>query len=147
MRRSYTMWLTLLVLLCVQSTAALSQMNYYFMEGTGEPVAADATTYILKSTGGGSNRVNYTYGVNLPFQFRFNGGNYSNITVSTNGVIYFGSASVYDPNNSLRGGGYPLLAPFWDALRVSGGNISSGSPCTQPALSYGVTGTAPIASS
>ncbi|MBK8620354.1 MAG: hypothetical protein IPN79_00990 [Saprospiraceae bacterium] len=74
----------------------------------------------------------------IGFSFRFNGVNYSNIKVSSNGFITFNTtASTSAPDNSsaVASSFLPLIAPLWDDL--------AGSVTSSSAASYQLTGTSP----
>jgi hypothetical protein len=74
----------------------------------------------------------------IGFSFRFNGVNYSNIKVSSNGFITFNTtASTSAPGNSsaVASSFLPLIAPLWDDL--------AGSVTSSSAASYQLTGTSP----
>jgi len=64
--------------------------------------------------------------LDLPFEFRFYNRNYSTLTVCSNGWLSPG----FTDNNSFMnwsipgpGGPSPLIAPFWDDLRIGNGNV------------------------
>ena len=55
----------------------------------------------------------------LPFTFKFFGVDYTSVTVSTNGALYFGSPSDNDPFSSVRWlNGTRMVAGLWDDLRT-----------------------------
>jgi len=74
--------------------------------------------------GNGSNR---TALVSLPFNFKFYGQTYTEITVSADGWISFGRNDIPSfRNHPLPGAGgpSPMVAAFWDDLKTgSGGNV------------------------
>jgi hypothetical protein len=64
--------------------------------------------------------------VNLPFVFPFYGENYSMITVCSNGFIVPGGTENFDYMNRIIPGPSapaPLIAPFWDDLKMGTGRI------------------------
>src|SRR5215217_2041158 len=57
--------------------------------------------------------------INLPFAFKFYGLEFSSVTVSTNGALYFGFPSDKDPFSSVRWlSGTRMIAGLWDDLRT-----------------------------
>lgn len=139
MKRAYTLWLTLLVLLSIPGMAAWSQMNsYYFAHSTGDPIPMGDANVLFA----GQQFVNtddQNFFIDIGFPFRFDGADYDVITVSTNGSIFFGFMfdAAYD-NNMQRAPMYPALFPFWDDIRIMGGAF-----CSTPTLTYKLTGVAP----
>lgn len=79
-------------------------------------------------------------GVSVPFNFRFYGAQQANVSVSPAGYVVFGAAASSPANTALPapGGSLPLIAPFWDDLRLS--RHTSGGPSL---VSSKVTGTTP----
>ncbi len=69
----------------------------------------------------------------LPFSFPFYGQSYDTVYVSANGYVTFGSPVSAPDNASLDGNalaGRPIIAPFWDDLETTAGDVyflSSGS--------------------
>ncbi len=64
--------------------------------------------------------------INMPFNFNFYGLNYSSITVCSNGWIAPGITEQYSFMNwPLPGplGPSPMIAPFWDDLKIVGGCV------------------------
>jgi len=64
--------------------------------------------------------------VDIPFNFKFYGENYSSITVCTNGWMAAGPSENRDYMNwPIPGpmGAQPMIAPFWDDLKTGNGNI------------------------
>tara|TARA_A100001011_G_C14321233_1_gene850773 strand:+ start:3752 stop:8185 length:4434 start_codon:yes stop_codon:yes gene_type:complete len=71
--------------------------------------------------------------INLPFTFTFYGQDYDNITVSSNGWISFGQTDMVSFRNYHMpgpGGPSPMIAAFWDDLKLKnsfpGSNSNSG---------------------
>ncbi len=138
MRRYYTLWLTLFALFCIPLTAAWGQFNYYMAASTGEPIAMDGANVIFRN-GSFQSWSDAKFTVDLGFTFKFSGRDYTQVTLSTNGVVYPGSVSPWDNFNSITGAPqYPLLAPYWDYLRFGGGAQG----CTSPTLHYLTKGAA-----
>ena len=64
--------------------------------------------------------------VDIPINFKFYGITYDEISICSNGWISPGDTDIRDYMNwSIPGpgGASPLIAPFWDDLMVSGGNV------------------------
>ena len=64
--------------------------------------------------------------ISLPFNFTFYGENYSTITVCSNGWIAPGSTEQYSFMNwHIPGplGPSPMIAPFWDDLKIGSGRV------------------------
>lgn len=152
MKRLYALWLTLLTLLLIPAGGAWGQLqNYYFVHTSGDPTAMDGSTILFQSGTGfaGSRAFNSKWTINVGFNFKFAGNLYSTLTLSTNGIIYFGSQFPSDQTNNFTGLNIPFVAPFWDQLRFGGGTNSPipqnnpGQHCTQPRFHYIVKGTSP----
>ena len=59
--------------------------------------------------------------VTIDFTFLFDGVEYSDVSVNSNGVLSF-DGDIEDPELfSLNGAGQPIIAPFWDYQRVPAG--------------------------
>jgi len=81
-----------------------SDGNFVFLSGNGVDALADE---------------GYANEIPIGFSFKFNGVNYSELSVSTNGFITFGTLSGADVLNNLTSGGIgyrPIIAPLWDDL-------------------------------
>ena len=64
--------------------------------------------------------------IDLPINFRFYGKNYSSLTVCSNGWITPGNTGIRSFMNwSIPGplGPSPIIAPFWDDLKMGGGHV------------------------
>lgn len=74
--------------------------------------------------------------VPLNFTFNFDGANYTQVSASSNGVLFFGAASTAFTNDIANGfaANRPFVAPYWDDLdgRTTGADAR-----------YATTGTAP----
>ena len=83
----------------------------------------------LNNSGNGNSNSSLTALVNLPFNFRFYGIDYNQITVGAGGWIAFGDHSVPNFRNYPipgAGGPSPMVAAFWDDLiTTSGGDVYS----------------------
>jgi len=141
MRRTYTLWLTFLTLLLVPVTTAWGQLNnYYFAYSTGDPISMDGSSTLYQGSVGISTDDGF-WGFSCPFPFKFNGVTYNSFVGSANGVLYPGSTSPGSDwtNNLTSAPRYPLLAPFWYDMRISGGSQG----CTAPLFHWVVKGVAP----
>ncbi|MCF8218966.1 MAG: T9SS type A sorting domain-containing protein [Bacteroidales bacterium] len=75
----------------------------------------------------------------IGFDFSFDGNQYSNFSVNSNGLIKLGSTAISgnnsanDLNNNIASGNYPVIAPYWDELMLPNSNSS---------VAYTTTGTA-----
>lgn len=139
MKRAYTLWLTLLALLCIPGMAAWGQMNsYYFAHSTGDPLPMDGAN-VLFAGQQFSNIDDANFFIDIGFPFRFDGSDYDVLTVSSNGSLFFGFMFDAAYENSMQGApSYPALFPFWDDIRIMGGAF-----CSTPTLSYRLDGVAP----
>ena len=85
------------------------------------------TNLNLNNSGYGNSNSNLTTLINLPFDFKFYGIDYSQITVGAGGWISFGNHSVPNFRNYPipgAGGPSPMVAAFWDDLiTTSGGDV------------------------
>lgn len=152
MKRLYALWLTFLTLLLIPAGGAWGQLqNYYFVRTSGDPTAMDGSTVLFQGGTGtaGSRAFNSKWNINIGFNFKFAGNTYSTLTLSTNGIIYFGSQFPADQTNNFTSLNLPFVAPFWDQMRFGAGTNSPipqnnpGQHCTQPRFHYVVKGTAP----
>ncbi|MEP1090049.1 MAG: tandem-95 repeat protein [Rhizobiaceae bacterium] len=120
------------------SIVNLGQTDFTF-DGTNITYTSPATNYTVDYNAGintfndisgtgdslnlGDNGIS---GRSLGFDFDFYADNFSSVFVSANGYLTFGSPGA-DPNNvSLDGSalsGRPVIAPFWDDLDTSAGNV------------------------
>lgn len=143
MKRRNTLLLCMFMLAVAIAPRAWGQLsNYVFMSGSGTAVDVGIGTAIFTGTPGGG----YTYnGISsiLPigFTFNFSGTAYTTFSVNSNGLMRLGGSSVTSSgSNSLTGApGYPVIAPYWDQLRVSGGVQG----CGKPNVKYLTDGAAP----
>src|SRR6185436_7686452 len=96
----------------------------------GDPYIMSETAAAPLSTGGTALELiglNQFKSVALPFSFNFYGIEYTAVTLSTNGVLYFGFPSDNDVFVSPRWlNGRRLVAGLWDVLRTdhrTGGDV------------------------
>lgn len=77
----------------------------------------------------------YSNGLPIGFTFRYDGINYTTISLSTNGWAAFGqiNSSAAITNNLFSGGTRPLVAPLWDDIGIASVND----------LTYQTSGSAP----
>jgi hypothetical protein len=144
-RRFYLLAFALIALLIPGRNAWGALSSYLFTVTTGTATTMTSATTIRSGGYGGAR---YTSGnnsatsgaINIGFNFVFDGATYSQVTVSTSGVIGFGSSAVTSTtaNNLTGAGSVPIIAPYWDALSVTGGCGGAYSP----RISYLSTGTA-----
>jgi len=80
--------------------------SYSFVQSSGTYTALTGPTVLATATASNS-LDNAVYPVTLPFNFSFNGVNYSSLNVSTNGFITFGATlpgtANYNPISSTEG--------------------------------------------
>jgi Abnormal spindle-like microcephaly-assoc'd, ASPM-SPD-2-Hydin/Secretion system C-terminal sorting domain len=146
MKKVHPLLVGVLIALALSATSAFGQLNYTFRMGNGANIDVTAGTILFDGAGqSGSGQGGFVNAVqgNLPigFTFNFNGTDYTEFSVSSNGIMGLGSSWVtWDGYNWLMNAGNPpILAPFWDQLRVSGGVQG----CGQPRVSYMTGGAAP----
>ena len=111
---------------------------YTFSVGSGTATSSSGSTALWTGeetpVAGTNNRVQ---AVSLPFTFTFNGVAYTQISISSNGLVGFGTTSVTSSSgNNLTGANVPIAAGFWDELTVAGGCYT-----TKPKVSYVVATT------
>ena len=78
----------------------------------------------LSDGGNGNGISNSSITLDLPFEFKFYGINYSQIVVNTNGWISFGNTEITSFRNYPlpgAGGPSPMIAAFWDDLTTDNG--------------------------
>lgn len=133
-----------LILAFAAAVPAASQIDYGMLVGTGTQMTG---TFINLQSGSRAG-AGQTYGYNQPsnnlvsigFTFRFDGVNYTQAYVNSNGFVSFGGAYGNAGGNQLSKPGRPILAPFWDVMRISGGN----NPCGNAGqVRYMTTGSSP----
>jgi len=103
-----------------------SAADYAFSKSTGTYSAITGT--VSTATGDDGTEL-YT----LPFTFRYCGADYTQITISTNGAVRFGTLDPYYLNNLASTTYKPVLAALWDDLY----NDASGD------VQYTTTGSSP----
>jgi hypothetical protein len=123
------------------SPAHASLVGYTFTVSTGSRIAIPAsyTTLWTGTTNGGT--YSGVSSASLPFNFLFDGTSYSTVSISLNGVIGLGSTNVSTTgSNSLTSQSMPVLAPYWDQLRIAGNYRGS---CGTAKITYFTSGTSP----
>ena len=120
-RLSYLLLVTAVALL-LPAGATFSQFDYTFKVGTGSSIDMSGESQLhgtFVGASGWNGQGNFTIPIDLPFTFQFNAGNYTRVTVANNGVIGLGftDAPTYG-DGTLTGHSMPILAPFWDYLRM-----------------------------
>ncbi|QQV01960.1 MULTISPECIES: GEVED domain-containing protein [Chryseobacterium] len=114
--------------------------SYSFAQSSGTYTALTGPTVLATATASNS-LDNAVYPVTLPFNFSFNGVNYSSLNVSTNGFITFGATTPgtanYNPISSTEGYAGAVSAFGRDLNAVASVNNVFGT------VSWGVVGTAP----
>ncbi len=96
--------------------------NYSFSESTGNTfssISGSGTAVSLVDDGDAQ--------VNIGFTFTYNGSDYTQVNIGSNGYMAFGSNSATSYSNdisSTSSGKMEVVAPFWDDLDpTSGGNV------------------------
>jgi hypothetical protein len=133
-----------LVLASPRASATLGDYTFEVSTGTSQSVSSGTTLWSGSPGSRWDNSVNNVVGsVDLPFSFRFDGTMYDRVSISSNGVIALGSNDVTSSSdNALTGyDTYPLIAPWWDQLTLTGGAQNRCS--ASPSISWAVNGTAP----
>ncbi len=88
-----------------------------------DPTYSGSGTVLNMNDGGNTGAIQ---NVDIPFSFRFYGIDYTEITVCSNGWISPGTTEMYSFMNwHIPGplGPSPMIAPFWDDLKTSGGHV------------------------
>ncbi len=137
MRHLYRMVLTMIMLLVTTGDVAWGQLEYVMTVGSGKTISPKSTTRLhALRMGNRRNTAGETVSIGLPFTFNFDGVGYTKVSVSNNGLVGLGNTTVTSSNsNDLVGAAVPILAPFWDALRLGSRNNA--------VTWYGVSGSAP----
>ncbi len=106
----------------VGNKGPISQVPVSVSVDVGDPYTMTESAAAPVSTGGiplgliGDDQVR---AVSLPFAFKFYGIEFSSVTVSTNGALYFPFVSENDPFSSVRWlNGTRMIAGLWDDLRT-----------------------------
>ena len=101
----------------------ISQVPVSVTAGVGDPYVMTETAATPLSTGGtaiGLINDDESKVVSLPFTFKFFGIDYTTVSVSTNGVLYFGSPRTRDAISSERWvRGQRMIAGLWDDLMTN----------------------------
>ncbi|MBS1914202.1 MAG: choice-of-anchor D domain-containing protein [Bacteroidetes bacterium] len=146
MQKRYTLLLSLLLMAVTVTPKAWGQLtNYVFQSGSGSQFSITSGNVVYNGAGQrGSGQGGYDDYASGPyaigFTFPFAGTGYTTFSLSTNGAISLGNTVVTTTwVNSLTVGSYPMIAPFFDDLRVSGGVQG----CGNPAIQYQTSGVAP----
>jgi hypothetical protein len=141
-RRYLLPCLLLIALFLPMGQAAHAQLsNYTFSVSSGgatdmsgaSPIWTGATRTSFK---------NVVVSTPIGFNFNFDGTTYSQLSICTNGIIGLGTTNVTTSNfNQLISASAttPIIAPFWDFIRVPGGGNGSTKPRVSSLLSGGGT--------
>jgi hypothetical protein len=98
----------------------------------------DASSGVLVDFGAGGHDDGSDGPINLGFSFKFYENSYTQIYISTNGILTFGGEGTFPRNENIPVDTTPnnLIAPFWDDLAV-------GSPFNTGEVRYKLLGSAP----
>ena len=119
------------------STAALT--DYLFAVRSGAALDTTGATTIWASAPGSGGITNQVVSIALPFPFDLDYQTYTQASVSSNGVVGFGVPNVTNSaNNRLATTATPIIAPWWDQLRIAGG-----AGCWSARVSHVTIGLAP----
>ena len=106
----------------VGNKGPISQIPVSVSVDVGDPYTVTESAAAPVSTGGTALELlgdDQFKSVNLPFPFKFYGLEFSSVTVSTNGALYFGFPSNNDAVSSIRWlNGTRMIAGLWDDLRT-----------------------------
>ncbi len=130
-------------LACLFTPTDLSaQLQYLFLQGTGTQATGTFTGLGFAHTVGTQWGTTFaSSSVGIGFSFEFEGTTHTTARVYHNGAVVLGGGTIPSPTGyDLNGTGQPVLAPFWDAMRISDGE---GGQCTGSSVDYGTIGTAP----
>jgi hypothetical protein len=131
--------LALAALLLPHGNAQASLSAYTFNVSTGSEIVPPSWTNIWAGYQRSRGSIAYqTRTLNLPFAFKFDCVDYTQITMSSFGLIAFGGYVYNDWYNNLNGTGSPVITPLWDNIYV--GNGGPGYCNYTPAIRYGVSG-------
>ena len=101
----------LLSFVLVLGMSAKAQVNAYsYSTSTGNALATGSFTNLL----GTFLDDDVSAMANIGFTFKFNGVNYTNFSVTSNGLIELGASAVTDYNNVIGNLSGPYLIPYWD---------------------------------
>lgn len=144
MRLFAVVFVLLGTLAIMPSISANAQLDYGFKVGTGRRVTGDFRELQYGSRAGAGQESGWGYAiaadwVGLDFVFNFNGNEYREVVVSSNGLIMLGQDLGIGSFNDLSGVGGDVIAPFWDAMRVRSG----GNGCEPSSIHYAVVGDEP----
>ncbi|MBC8145293.1 MAG: hypothetical protein H7X80_06880, partial [bacterium] len=122
MLRYFTLFCALacVMLLAPQASATLS--DYSFNVTSGSQLSTGNTLWAGSRGSRNDGSVNdVVTGLDLPFSFKFDGTDYTRISVSSNGLVGFGNTDVTSASyNTLTGyGQFPVVAAWWDELRLT----------------------------
>lgn len=115
------------------ATSAAAQVNYGFTVSSGEYIELrDYIDLQYENRAGacqsqGGNRPEDSF-IEIGFPFVYDDVEYYELYVNSNGFLSFGEPYSDPSNNSLEGAEAPIIAAFWDHLRVTGGDNGCGIP-------------------
>lgn len=120
------------MLLFVGEVAGQTVSQYIFSASSGTYSGLNNTYTITRS--GGSNDDGYYNNIPIGFTFRFCGNDYTTIHASTNGWMALGGTALNNAlyTNDLSGITRPVIAPLWDDLDMSSGELRSNTSGTSP---------------
>ena len=137
----------LILLLLINGINSFAQVAPYTFSqsvGTYAEIAGDTIVAFATTTSGALSIDDTVYPNNfLPFTFVYNGSNFTNVVISSNGFVTFGAALPSESNFtpiSTAGGGYSLTSGYGRDLignrgitgtRNNGSNIITGIPAAQ----------------
>ena len=140
MKRSLLLTMLAVAALVLTTTDARAALDaYQFSVSSGSAITPDSWTNIWQGYRGSRGNIAYqTQTIELPFAFKYDCVDYSQITMSSFGLIAFGDYVYNDWYNYLAWTGLPVIAPLWDNIYVSNGG--PGYCNYTPAIRYGVSG-------
>ncbi|HVK39805.1 MAG TPA: choice-of-anchor D domain-containing protein [Candidatus Kapabacteria bacterium] len=144
MRRFHLLLLALIALAVPGNLAHAALSDYLFSTGTGSTITPSYTTVWAGTQRGRASYAGQNALINLPFTFFFNGVGYTQLRLTSHGLIGFGSASIstsYSNSMPSAASAGPVMTALWDRFYIAG---PAPSYCNNtPRIRYGTSGTSP----
>ena len=117
------------------ATCAMAQINYGFSIGTNSNVEVEEFIDLQNGSRAGACQSSDVFPpsddyIPIGFTFVFDGVEYEEVIVNSNGVLTFDEPLGAPGTNALKDSDVPLIAPFWDRMRLPGG----GNGCDRPGI-------------
>lgn len=125
--------------------SATAQIDYAFSAGSGSKATGSRVNLNFTHRSGTQWGSSFEQRlVNIGFTFHYDGNDYTQVNIYHSGVMTLGNNSLGGPtSNNLNNVNVPILAPFWDVMRITDNLQWQYTSCDPSSIGYMVTGSAP----